>query len=181
MKGKIQAGVVGLLIAAIGAFGVVETLQAAPPEGKGPKESQRLRGMEGRAFLVEATALQGPPAESGSYCYIFNSGGQWIDERFTDGLGELFPGTWEQHSVGAKTPYTVEADALFFGFVPISLIQEGVVTPARGKGVLRLEAITEVYAPSQDDFSQIVLVQILSTVGYEIDVNDCPSAGTSGD
>lgn len=170
MKGKIQAGVVCLLIAAIGAFGVVETLQAAP------KESQRLRGMEGRAFLVEAFVLdengnvvgENPPG--GSYCYIFNSDAEWIDQRWPGG-----PGTWEQHSVGAKTPYTASAEAeLNIGseeepFVTlVSIIQEGTVTPAHGKGVLQLEAVTEVFV------APFGLVQVLLSIGHEVDISECP-------
>lgn len=165
MNGKLQAGVIGLLITVIGAFGVVETLQAAPDS------SQRLRGMEGRAFLVEARALAGPPANPGSYCYIFNSEAEWIDERFP------VPGTWEQQSVGAATSYTATASVEFPGFGLVEVIQDGHVTPAGGKGVLQLEAVTEVFieAFGLDPF------QILATVGYEIDIDDCPSSLPPGD
>lgn len=147
MKNKMNAGIVVAVIAAISTFGVIDSLQAAP------KESQRLRGMDSRAFLVEAFiqdeegeyTVPNPPG--GSYCYIFNSGGEWIDERFALPGEPPVPGTWEQHSVGAKTAYSASADAVFdIGFpLPVSIIQEGVVTPARGRGVLQLEAPTDVY------------------------------------
>ncbi len=175
MKGKIQAGVVGFLISAVGVLGLVETLQAAP-DG-----SQRLRGMEGRAFLVEAFiqdengeyTIPNPPG--GSYCYIFNSGGEWIDERFALG-GPPVPGMWEQHSVGAKTTYSASADAVFdIGFpLPVLIVQEGVVTPARGRGVLQLEALTDIFVFGE--YSSTLL-----TIGYEIDIDDCPPAFPTGD
>ena len=161
MKNKANTGIMVALIAAISTFGVIDALQAAP------KESQRLRGMDGRAFLVEAFILdedgnvvgENPPG--GSYCYIFNPDSEWIDARFPA------TGTWEQQSVGATTPYTATASFLFpFGFV--ELFQEGRVTPAKGKGVLQLEATTEIY------LAPFGLVQVLLTVGHEIDVNDCP-------
>ena len=166
MKNKTKTGIAVTVIAAISTFGVIDALQAAP------KESQRLRGMEGRAFLVESIALAGPPAAPGSYCYFFNPGAEWIDERFSlDGVTSI-PGTWEQHSVGAATSYTATAsvDASALGLGLVELLQEGHVTPARGKGVLQLQATTEVYVElfGPDPF------QILSTVGHEIDANDCP-------
>ncbi len=166
MKNKMKAGIAVATIAAIGTFGVIDSLQAAP------KESQRLRGMEGRAFLVESVALVGPPAAPGSYCYIFNPGAEWIDERFSlDGVNPI-PGTWEQHSVGAATPYTATAsvDASALGFGLVQLFQDGYVSPARGKGVLQLQATTEVYIEAFGPEA----FQVLSTTGHEIDVNDCP-------
>lgn len=166
MNNKMNAGIVVAVIAAISTFGVIDSLQAAP------KESQRLRGMEGRAFLVESVALAGPPAAPGSYCYFFNPGAEWIDERFSlDGVTPI-PGTWEQHSVGAATSYTATAsvDATVIGLGLVELVQDGHVTPAQGKGVLQLQATTEVYIEvlGPDPF------QILSTVGHEIDADDCP-------
>lgn len=164
MKNKMNAGIAVAIVAAISTFGVIDSLQAAP------KESQRLRGMEGRAFLVESVALAGPPAAPGSYCYFFNPGAEWIDERFSlDGVTPI-PGTWEQHSVGAATSYTATASIDVAGLGLIELFQDGRVTPAGGKGVLQLEATTEVYIEVLGPEA----FQILSTVGYEIDVNDCP-------
>lgn len=167
MKSKIHVSLVATLIAAIGAFGFFETLEAAP------KESQRLRGLEGRAFLVEAFALDddgqviGPNPPGGSYCYIFNSNTEWIDERFPES------GTWQQNSVGAKTGYSASADAVFnFGtedepfLVPISIIQEGVVTPAKGSGVLQIEALTDILVFG-GYFSTIL------AIGHEVDADEC--------
>ncbi len=171
MKGKIHAGVIGLLIAAIGAFGVFGTLQAAPDS------SQRLRGMDGRAFLVEGFLLdedgnvvgENPPG--GSYCYFFNPGAEWIDERWIGG-----PGTWEQNSVGAATGYMASAAVEVEPGVVVALDQKGHVTPAQGRGVLQLEAVTDVllefYDPDGNLLDQIVLFQLL-TVGEE--VPDCGS------
>jgi len=51
MKNKINIGAVLTLIVSIGAFGVFESLQAAP------KESQRLRGMEGRVTPAQGSGV----------------------------------------------------------------------------------------------------------------------------
>ena len=165
MKNKMQVGVAALLIAMIGVFGVIESLQAAP------KESQRLRGMEGRAFLVEGFVLdedgnvvgENPPG--GSYCYFFNSDAEWIDERWIGG-----PGTWEQDSVGAATSYTASAAVEVDTMVFVALDQSGHVTPAQGRGVLQLEAVTDVllliYDEEGDLLEQNLLLKLL-TVGHE--------------
>ena len=159
MKNKMNAGIVVALIAAIGTFGVIDSLQAAPDE------SQRLRGMEGRAFLVDTVPASGAP-----YCYYFNEGGEWIDAEWP---GEE-PGGWAQHSVGAKTPYSAwAAEEINIGFVTLVILdQQGVVTPARGGGVLQLEAVTVIYVPAIDPDKPLVIVR---TAGYEIDADDCPS------
>lgn len=155
-----KVGTVTALIAAIGAFGIFETLQAAP------KESQRLRGMEGRVFFVDSWIVDpdgnilAPNAED--YCYFFNSNAEWIDQQFP-GQGEPpVPGTWEQDSVGAATSYTATASA-FEGILEI--FQEGHVTPARGRGVLQLESLTDVFL-----FGNFLLTVL--TVGSEVD--ECP-------
>lgn len=167
MKNKIQAMVAGVLIAAVGALGFFETLEAAP------KESQRLRGMEGRAFLVEAFldpdfTIPNPPG--GSYCYIFNSEGEWIDERFAFD-GPPVPGMWEQDSVGAATGYTAMASA-FGGFVEI--YQTGHVTPARGGGVLQLEAATDIFL--EGEFLFAVFAR-----GHEVEADECSLPPPDGD
>lgn len=59
--------------------------------------------------------------------------------------GRTAPGTWVQDSVGAKTTYTAEAVFEILPFVSATLIQEGVVTPALGRGILQFEAITRVF------------------------------------
>ena len=157
MKNKIHVGLVAALVAAIGTFGFFETLEAAP-DG-----SQRLRGMDDRAFRIEAA----PPGDPGSYCYYFNTDGEWVDERWPFG-----PGTWEQDSVGAATSYTAAAEAAFpdgdFLFELI-LEQKGHVTPARGRGVLQLEASTDIYVNVYDANGDLVfqdLIEVL-TMGYE--------------
>ena len=166
MNKKMNAGIVVAAIAAISTFGVIDSLQAAP------KESQRLRGMDGRAFLVD----QVPASGLGPYCYYFNADGEWIDARWPG----LEPGGWEQHSTGAKTPYSAWAEEeLDVGGGVITLVvleQEGVVTPARGKGVLQLEAVTEIYVPAAGPDP----VAIIKTAGYEIDADDCPPPFPAG-
>ena len=161
-----KAGVLLSVIVAIGSFGVYETLQAAP------KESQRLRGMEGRAFLIDAFRFDenGNPVQfDGGYCYFFNADDEWLDQRWPFG-----PGMWEQHSVGAATTYTATASVNLpqvFGFV--ELIQDGSVTPARGRGVLQLESITEVYVtpPGEED---AILVDVILSIGEEVEASECP-------
>ena len=135
----------------IGVFGSVESVEAAP-DG-----SQRLRGLGDRVFLVnvEVVADPGgffPPGFSFPNCYIFNADGSWVDPGFP------VPGTWEQDSVGAKTGYSATADA-GGGLV---LLQNGVVTPANGGGVLQITAHSE---------AAIFGLEFLS-VGFEVE--DCP-------
>lgn len=164
MRNTIKAGVVLSVIIAIGSFVVSGALQAAP------KESQRLRGMEGRAFLIDAFRFDesGNPIQfDGGYCYFFNADEEWIDQRWPFG-----PGMWEQHSVGAATSYTATASVNFppLGFV--ELIQNGSVTPAQGRGVLQLESISEVYLtpPEGDRF----LADVILSIGREVAADECP-------
>lgn len=164
MRTRVNAGSVLSVLVAISLFGIYETLQAAPDE------SQRLRGMEGRAFLIDAFNFDenGNPVQfDGGYCYFFNADGEWVDQRFPFG-----PGEWEQHSVGAATPYNATASVLLpFGFVELE--QNGDVTPARGRGVLQLEAITEVYITPTDSDERILFNVILS-IGREVPAEECP-------
>lgn len=165
MKIKTQVVVTAAFITVTGAFGLIESLQAAPTE------SQRLRGMEGRAFLVEGFILdedgnvtgENPPG--GSYCYFFNSDAEWIDERWIGG-----PGTWEQYSVGAATSYAASAAVEVEPMVFVALDQNGRVTPAQGRGVLQLEAVTDVLLDIYDEegelLDQFLLLKLL-TVGHE--------------
>lgn len=159
-----KAGVVLSVIIAIGSFGVFGTLEAAP------KESQRLRGMEGRAFLIDAFRFDenGNPVQfDGGYCYFFNADEEWIDQRWPFG-----PGMWEQHSVGAATPYTAMASVNLPSFGFVELIQNGLVTPARGRGVLGLESITEIYVtPPEGDR---VLIDVILSIGREVAADECP-------
>ena len=68
-------------------------------------------------------------------------------------------GNWMQHSNGTKTAYTASVDA------GVVLLQNGTVTPAKGKGVLQLEAFTTVW------FGDFLLGEFVS-VGKEVD--ECP-------
>jgi hypothetical protein len=110
----------------------------ASPAGAGPKESQNLRGMAGRSFVVSVTDVGGNiPVFTN--CYRFNADGSWYDQVLVQVFhGPL--GMWEQHRNGANTPYTAEVD--FGGGVV--MVQTGMVTPRGGTGVLQLTATTVV-------------------------------------
>ncbi len=153
-----QASLTALGLTLIATAGFMASALAAP------SESQRLRGLEGRVFLVtvEVTRddlgifafLFGAPAGTTfPNCYAFNA---------TDWTETGFPttGQWTQDSVGVKTSYEVtNADGL---------VQEGLVTPARGKGVLQLQAVTTIEGAGLEFVS----------VGAEVqgsDIADCPS------
>ncbi len=133
MTSKARLSMIIALIAAMGAIGIIETVWATP-DG-----SQRLRGMAGRVFYVEVEVVStlipgdtGPVGTVFDNCYFFNDGGEWVDPGFV-------PGIWEQHGNGAATTYEAYAAIAAFGF---ELLQEGSVTPAKGKGVLQLEAFS---------------------------------------
>ena len=160
MKSKLNFYLFTGLVAVIGIFVTVETLQAEP---EGP---QRLRGMDDRVFEVEVQNITTgePPFVN---CYGFNADGSWDDP--------LFPvlGTWEQHSVGTSTTYSAEASVEFIpGVIYVELLQDGVVTPANGGGVLQLEAtsIVTVYLITPDGLVPIDVVEFYS-VGAQN--NDC--------
>ena len=129
--------------------------------GATPKDSQRLRGMADRVFYVQvevtSTLIPGDTGPEGTVfenCYFFNNGGVWIDPPFG------VPGMWVQNSNGAATTYTAFAiDGA------LAVLQEGSVTPAKGRGVLQLEAFSSLV------FSEFVLAEFFS-VGYEVD--ECP-------
>ncbi len=161
MRRRTKLGVAIALTVAIGMFGFVDTLQATP------KESQRLRGLGDRLFLVHVTLTENRIPESFPFpvgttflnCYIFTAdtdadGNNWFETAFPETVG-----FWAQDTNGAKTSYHVEAGAV---------LQDGWVTPARGKGVLQLEAISTV-GP---------VLEFLS-VGEEIDESEmeakCPT------
>ena len=154
MKNKLYLTIIITLIAAIG---IVETV-GATPDG-----SQRLRGLGGRVFLVEVEVVASVLAELpvGTVfpnCYFFEADGTWLDPAFPNPETPV-PGTWMQHSNGAKTTYTASADA------GILLWQEGTITPAHGTGVLQLEAFSTVF------FGDFALADFVS-VGSEVD--ECP-------
>ena len=125
MKKPVYA--VAAAIFAIGIFGSVGPVMATPDE------SQRLRGLEGRVFEVEVQNLTTgePPFQN---CYFFREDGVWIDPPFPA------EGTFVQHSNGASTTYTSEAFFEIPGIISLVLVQDGVVTPALGGGVLQFEA-----------------------------------------
>jgi len=155
MKNKLYLTIIITLIAAIG---FVETV-GATPDG-----SQRLRGLGGRVFLVEVEVVASnleelPVGTMFPNCYFFEADGTWVDPAFPNTETPV-PGTWTQHSNGAKTTYTAIAE------VGIVLWQEGMITPAQGTGVLQLEAYSSVlFGP---DYSLADFV----SVGSEVD--ECP-------
>ena len=137
-----------------------------------PEESQRLRGLGGRVFLVlvqDLFAEPGSPEEFFENCYVFNSDGSWEEPLFP------VPGTWEQDSVGAKTSYAVSALAEDFDvgiIVDVLLEQTGKVTPARGKGNLQLTAFSQVFFADFTPEGEDLLVAEFLSNGYEVD--ECP-------
>lgn len=164
MRNRKSTGVILSLIVAIGSFGIYESLQAAPGE------SQRLRGMEGRAFLIDAFRFDefGNPVQfDGGYCYFFNAGEEWVDQRWPFG-----PGMWEQQSVGAATSYNASASVTIQSFGFLELIQNGSVTPAQGRGVLQLESITEVLV-TPPDADEPILLDVILSIGREVDADEC--------
>ncbi len=134
---------------------VVSTFLFAEAVTAAPKDSQKLRGLAGRVFLVTTTELSGtlPPTPN---CYTFNADGSWIDTGFP------VPGSWGQHTNGASTTYSVSAAIPQIGFL---LEQDGKVTPARGKGVLQLEAFSSFFVAGN-------LIFEFHSEGSEVD--ECP-------
>lgn len=138
MRSKAYLTTITALFVTFGVIGLVETVGATPDD------SQRLRGLGDRVFLVNVELTFDPlgffsPLPEGTTfpnCYIFAAesdadGNNWFETAFPDTKG-----TWTQGSVGAKTGYVVD---LGFPFA-----QMGQVTPAHGKGVLQLEAETSI-------------------------------------
>ena len=144
------------LAATLGILGFVGTLSAAP-EG-----SQHLRGLGDRVFAVHVVELTGNigPLEFDN-CYFFEADGTWIDPGFLD-PEFIVPGTWGQHSTGARTSYSAGAEFPPLGY---RLDQQGDVTPARGTGILQLEAISTFFIEGE------AFLEFLS-VGGEVDA--CP-------
>jgi len=144
------------LSAAIGIFGIVDTLEASP-EG-----SQRLRGLGDRVFAVHVTELTGNvgPWEFDN-CYFFEADGTWIDPGFL-APDFIIPGTWNQDSTGARTSYSASAEFPDLGY---RLDQEGMVTPADGAGTLQFEAYSTFFVNGE------AFLEFLS-VGNEVD--ECP-------
>lgn len=137
---RITSAVTVAIITTLGFIGGIDTVGAVPDN------SQRLRGLGERVFqvTVEVTKddfgifelfLGAPVGTTFPNCYIFapdanDVGNNWFESAFPT------EGAWNQGSVGAKTSYSVTN---LDGFV-----QLGQVTPARGKGVLQLEAVSTI-------------------------------------
>ena len=131
MRIKLYLAIAVLISVTFGVGVFVETAGATPDD------SQRLRGLGGRAF--EVMVIQLPDGQPSPNCYYFEEDGTWFDPPFG------VPGTWVQHSNGASTTYTARARLVVEEFgIDLVLIQEGAVTPARGRGILQLEATTRV-------------------------------------
>lgn len=154
---KSYTSIVAFLVFAIGTIGSAGPLMA------GPDGSQKLRGLGGRTFEVMVKEL--PDGEWEHNCYIFNGDGEWIDPPFAALGGQ---GTWVQHSVGASTAYNAVATGATLDVFDLTLMQEGLVTPARGGGVLQLQATS--HATLYIDGVEIVQIEFLS-VGFQND--DC--------
>jgi hypothetical protein len=140
---------------------IASSLQAAP------EESQRLRGLEGRTFAVEVTDLSGNPPPF-SNCYAFNEDGSFDDPLFLPPPGPTIPGTWTQDSNGAKTGYTATAIVAVDEQFSVLLTQVGTVTPARGGGVLQLDAFNTVDLVLTDDPGIVIMALAqLRSVGHQ--------------
>lgn len=141
----------------------LDSSQIGASAGGGPTESQRLRGLGGRVFAVSVEEVS-PPGPGFDNCYTFLANGTFVDPLFPAPPG--VPGTWTQHSVGAATTYTATAEFQIPGGGPlVTLVQEGTVTPAPGRGILQLEANTTVFVGEAPTF-------VFFSRGQEVDV--CP-------
>lgn len=127
--------------ATLGLTGPVATVEADPD---GP---QRLRGLADRVFLVDVdTFVFGEIVDEFVNCYFFES------ERDAEGNTIWFEaggtplGSWEQHSTGASTGYSVTAEVPPSDDFPdgLTLLQDGYISPAGGKGVLQLLATSRI-------------------------------------
>ena len=127
MRTKVYLPLLIALVTAGGMIGLVGTVGATP------NESQRLRGLAERVFLVDVdVVVDGMVVDEFVNCYFFQPNGVWFE------TGGTPLGTWVQHSNGASTTYSVIADTGTVG----RLLQDGQVSPARGKGILQLEAVS---------------------------------------
>jgi hypothetical protein len=137
MRIRVYLAALTTIITTFSILGLASTVTAAPDD------SQRLRGLGDRVFLVTAEltvdrlGIGLPIGTTFPNCYIFLAeadaeGNNWFESAFPD-----VKGTWAQDSNGAKTSYGVEAINSVSGD---RITQWGRVTPARGKGVLQLVA-----------------------------------------
>ncbi len=142
------AGVLAGLVLAAGASGAAQ----ARPDGP-----QRLRGLEGRVFLVDVATAAAPETTVLVNCYTFGADGTWTDPVALDESGNMIPFTWEQTRVGASTGYIVSFDGEPADDV---VFQTGSIRPGPG-GVLELTAST----PGTP-------LGLLVSTGHEVD--SCP-------
>ncbi len=160
--------VTGLVMCTV-VIGSIEPLWAKP-DG-----SQRLRGLGDRVFLVTAELTDAPEGffipigAQFPNCYIFEGeadmdGYNWFETAFP-----AVNGVFVQDSNGAKTSYVVEArDSVNNN----DIRQWGQVTPARGKGNLRLIAISTVdFGPEPDGAFELEFLSI----GEAIDASEVES------
>ncbi len=159
MRSKAYLKIIIALISTFGVIGLVETVGATP------EESQLLRGLGGRTFAVQVTNLTGggPPFGTFANCYIFNEDGSWIDPLFP------VPGTWIQHSTGARTTYSASALLDVGGGVGVLIEQQGTVTPSQGSGTLQLEADSHVSVILIADGSLLMQLDDFFSVGHQDD------------
>ncbi len=146
--------------------GLIISLGVVGSASADPDESQRLRGLGGRVFLVEVHDLYEDVFFDN--CYTFYADGTWDDPGFP------VLGAWNQDSVGAKTSYTADALAEDFDIgivVDILLEQVGQVTPAGGRGTLHLTAFSRAIFVDFMGEGDLVVGEFVS-VGYEVD--ECP-------
>jgi hypothetical protein len=154
----IRKTILTVVIATIVSFGI------AGSAGADPDGSQRLRGLGGRVFAVNVYDVFADVYFDN--CYTFYADGTWDDPGFP----EL--GNWIQDSNGAKTGYSASAfvEDLDIGapfLVNILLEQQGMVTPARGRGNLQLWAFSEAFSEELGG-----LIGQFESVGYEVE--ECP-------
>lgn len=152
------------VIATIVSFGIAGSAAAKP------KESQRLRGLGDRVFLVTVTLTADsfgiglPVGTTFPNCYIFaaeadEDGNNWFETAFPT------KGVWGQDSNGAKTSYTAEN--------AVGFLQLGQVTPAGGKGVLQL--VAESFADVTPGGAELEFLSVGAEIqGSEID--QCPNS-----
>lgn len=122
----------GLLAGLLLAAGSTGAAQARPD---GP---QRLRGLEGRQFLVEVAPAAAPDVIVLVNCYTFGADGTWTDPVALDENGNVIAFEWEQTRIGASTDYVIRFDGGPYDDV---VFQTGSVRPGR-RGVLQLTAST---------------------------------------
>ena len=143
--------------------GVIISFGIAGSASADPDGSQRNRGLGDRVFSVDVETIFAvfPIAPFFPNCYAFNADGSWEEP------GNV--GDWIQHSNGAKTSYT--ATAPITEAPGLILIQDGNVTPAKGKGVLQIEAYTSIYVALEGGGPDLEIgaLAVFLSIGAEVD------------